>query len=91
MNKTRIFTITILIILFCSVNLLAQSEKTITGWSFGGVPAVAYNSDTGFLYGIVLELYNYGDGSYNPDYLYTTAPTSTRTTKGSGVNEIFFD
>jgi len=91
MNKTRIFTITILIILFCSVNLLAQSEKTITGWSFGGVPAVAYNSDTGFLYGIVLELYNYGDGSYNPDYLYTIAPTWTRTTKGSGVNEIFFD
>ena len=66
-------------------------QEAKTGWGFGGVPAVAYNSDTGFLYGIVFEAYNYGDGSHYPDYDYTIKPTWTRTTKGSGANELFFD
>jgi len=91
MKKTRVFIVLLVIIVMSTTILFSQSEKITTGWKFGGVPAVAYNSDTGFLYGIVLELYNYGDGSYNPDYFYTIAPTWTRTTKGSGVNEIFFD
>jgi hypothetical protein len=69
----------------------ASETQVSTGWKLGGVPALAYDSDTGFLYGIVLEVYNYGDGSYHPDYLYTIAPTWTRTTKGSGTNEVFFD
>ena len=71
--------------------VLAYGQEAKTGWGFGGVPAVAYNSDTGFLYGIVFEAYNYGDGAYYPDYDYTIKPTWTRTTKGSGANELFFD
>lgn len=83
-----------IIVLLCiavlSLNpLLAEEGKS--GWGFGGVPAVAYNSDTGFLYGIVFEAYNYGDGANYPDYDYTIKPTWTRTTKGSGENTLFFD
>ncbi|NQV49631.1 MAG: hypothetical protein HQ507_04005, partial [Candidatus Marinimicrobia bacterium] len=40
--------------------VFAYGQDAKTGWGFGGVPAVAYNSDTGFLYGIVFEAYNYG-------------------------------
>jgi len=71
--------------------VMALGQEAKSGWGFGGVPAVAYNSDTGFLYGIVFEAYNYGDGSHYPDYDYTIKPTWTRTTKGSGENTLFFD
>jgi len=74
-----------------SMSVVVGQDDNPTGWSFGGVPAVAYNSDTGFLYGAILDIYNYGDGSNYPDYKYTTRLTWTRTTKGSGENIIFFD
>lgn len=80
----------LLVLLILSV-AFAMGQEAKTGWGFGGVPAVAYNSDTGFLYGIVFEAYNYGDGSHYPDYDYTLKPTWTRTTKGSGENTLFFD
>ncbi|MBT4033693.1 MAG: BamA/TamA family outer membrane protein [Candidatus Marinimicrobia bacterium] len=80
----------LLVILIFSM-AFAYGQEAKTGWGFGGVPAVAYNSDTGFLYGIVFEAYNFGDGSNNPDYDYTLKPTWTRTTKGSGENKLFFD
>jgi outer membrane protein assembly factor BamA len=66
-------------------------QDTPTGWSFGGVPAIAYNSDTGFLYGAILNIYNYGDGSQYPDYRHSTYIEWSRTTKGSGKNIIQFD
>ncbi|MCF7824851.1 MAG: outer membrane protein assembly factor [Candidatus Marinimicrobia bacterium] len=79
----------VILLVVCVASALGQDAKT--GWGFGGVPAVAYNSDTGFLYGIVFEAYNFGDGSHYPDYDYTIKPTWTRTTKGSGENTLFFD
>lgn len=93
MNIRSIFTI---ILLTCLPLLLAaedaeDAEEQIAGWSFGGVPAIAYNSDTGFKYGAVLNIYNYGDGSQYPDYLYSIYLEWTRTTKGSGINTVFFD
>jgi hypothetical protein len=65
----------ILVIVFVialSMSMAVGQDDNPTGWSFGGVPAVAYNSDTGFLYGAILDIYNYGDGSKYPNYLYTT-------------------
>ncbi len=84
----------ILVVVFVialSMNVAVGQDDNPTGWSFGGVPAIAYNSDTGFLYGAILDIYNYGDGSKYPNYIYTTRLTWTRTTKGSGENKIFFD
>ena len=78
-------------IIALSMSIAVGQDEAPTGWSFGGVPAIAYNSDTGFLYGAILDVYNYGDGSNYPDYMYTTRLTWTRTTKGSGENVIFFD
>lgn len=84
----KILAVVFVIVLSTSVTV---GQDAPTGWSFGGVPAIAYNSDTGFLYGAILDIYNYGDGSKYPDYMYTTRLTWTRTTKGSGENIIFFD
>lgn len=70
---------------------LSFGQDAPTGWSFGGVPAIAYNSDTGFLYGAILNIYNYGDGSQYPDYRHSTYLEWSRTTKGSGKNILQFD
>ncbi|NHZ87381.1 MAG: BamA/TamA family outer membrane protein [Planctomycetia bacterium] len=84
----------ILVVVFVialSMGVAVGQDNNPTDWNIGGVPAIAYNSDTGFLYGAILDIYNYGDGSVYPDYIHTTRLTWTRTTKGSGENAIFFD
>ncbi len=80
----------LLCLLGLSLNLVAGEEGK-AGWSFGGVPAVAYNSDNGFTYGIILQPFHYGDGSLYPDYLFSIYTELSRTTKGGGINTIFFD
>lgn len=57
----------------------------------GVVPAIAYNSDLGLLYGIVTNLYHYGDGSNYPNYNHMLYLEWSRTTKGSGKNVIQYD
>ncbi|MBL6963882.1 MAG: hypothetical protein ISR55_08665 [Bacteroidetes bacterium] len=69
----------------------ASIEKTKTGWTFGLLPAVAFDSDLGFKYGGLINFYNFGDGSTYPDYLQSIYLEISRTTKGSGVNQLFFD
>lgn len=81
----------VFLVLILTLALVAEDENVKTGWSFGGVPAVAYDTDTGFKYGALANIYNYGDGSTYPEYLYSIYAEWSRTTKGSGVNEIFFD
>jgi outer membrane protein assembly factor BamA len=66
-------------------------EKIKKGWNFGVLPAVAFDSDIGFQYGIVANAYNYGDGTYYPSYKHALYVEWSRTTKGSGKNQIMFD
>ena len=39
-----------------------------TGWGFGALPAVSFNTDLGFQYGGLVNFYHYGDGSTFPKY-----------------------
>jgi len=73
-----------------STTLLAQ-ENTKEGFSFGLVPVVAYDSDIGFKYGGLTNLYWYGDGSTYPKYRHSLYLEWSRTTKGSGINQIIYD
>lgn len=68
-----------------------EDEKVKTGFSMGGVPAIAYDSDLGFLYGIILNFYHYGDGSNYPNYNHSLYMEWSRTTKGSGKNILEYD
>jgi outer membrane protein assembly factor BamA len=61
-----------------------------TGLEVGGVPAVNFDSDEGFGYGAVAELYQYGDGSGAP-YVWTVQPTVFLTTGGRRDLTLFFD
>ncbi len=68
-----------------------KKEKIKTGWTFGGVPAIAYDSDIGFKYGAVLNFYHFGDGSTYPKYRHSIYLEWSRTTKGSGINQFTYD
>ncbi|MDD3688184.1 MAG: BamA/TamA family outer membrane protein [Bacteroidales bacterium] len=75
---------------------IAQEKDTVnkeikTGWNFGLLPVVSYNSDLGFQYGLLTNFYNYGDGSTYPKYKHSIYAEVSRYTKGSGIYRLFYD
>jgi outer membrane protein assembly factor BamA len=68
-----------------------KKEKIKKGFSFGAVPAIAYDTDLGFKYGAIVNLYHYGDGSRYPEYEHSLYLEWSRTTKGNGINQIIYD
>ncbi|MBN1950474.1 MAG: hypothetical protein JW801_04680 [Bacteroidales bacterium] len=76
-----------------SADTTTSSEEGLkkSGWSWGAVPAIAYDSDIGFKYGGVLELWDYGDGSLYPDYENYFYFEWSNTTKGSQIWEFDYD
>lgn len=70
---------------------IAREKKIKTGWNFGPLPAVGYNSDLGFQYGALCEIYYFGDGSIFPQYLHKFYVEASLYTKGSGVFHVLYD
>lgn len=92
--------LSIFLALLFSASLIAQEadstsskkeDKVKTGFNIGGVPVVAYDSDIGFKYGALLNLYWYGDGSRYPQYDHSLYLEWSRTTKGNGINQITYE
>ncbi len=69
----------------------ASSQEIKTGWNFGALPALGFDSNLGLLYGGIISLYDYGDGSRYPDYNYNLYLQLSRYTKGSMDAIIYFD
>ena len=61
-----------------------------TGLQVGGVPALNYDADEGFGYGVVAALYQYGAGEVRP-YQWSLHPTVFLTTEGRRDFTLFFD
>ncbi len=79
---------------------VAQAEDTATtaepenpwdrdGYGFGGVPAINYNSDNGFGYGILGSIYRY-DGGTQP-YKWSSTLLLYMTTKGIHTHRVDLD
>jgi len=82
----------VLFALIMTMALPAQEKPVKTGWKFGGaLPAVSFDSDLGFQYGALFELFNYGDGSKYPDWYDHTYTEVSRYTKGSGIYRFMFE
>ncbi|MDP3912723.1 MAG: BamA/TamA family outer membrane protein [Bacteroidota bacterium] len=81
--------------IFLSLGLFSQTEKKEDlikkNWNFGALPAVTFDTDLGFQYGALVDLYNYGDGSRYPKYNHKFYFEVSRFTKGSGINRIYYD
>lgn len=87
--------VSFLFVVFITTLSFAQEEekkvKTKDGWSFGAVPAIAFDSDIGFKYGGLVNFYDYGDGTIYPKYRHSIYLEWSRTTKGSGINQFTYD
>ncbi|MFN8254676.1 MAG: hypothetical protein U0W24_03245 [Bacteroidales bacterium] len=68
-----------------------KKDKVKKGFSFGALPVIAYDTDVGFKYGALVNLYDYGDGSRYPEYDHSLYLEWSRTTKGNGINQIIYD
>jgi hypothetical protein len=66
-------------------------QKKRKRFNFSGLPVVAYDADMGFQYGIIANMFDYGDYSKYPEYRHAVKIEVSRFTKGSGVNQIFYD
>jgi outer membrane protein assembly factor BamA len=67
----------------------AQEGEGPTGRELAGLPALNFDADEGFGYGVVLELYDYADG--RQPYAYTVQPQVFFTTGGRRDLTLFFD
>lgn len=85
------------IVCFCiSMSLFAQDEKKEEqlikkNWNFGALPTITFDTDLGFQYGALVNLYDYGDGTRYPKYNHSLYFEVSRFTKGSGINRFYYD
>jgi outer membrane protein assembly factor BamA len=97
MERCKFFLIAFLLPCFLfaqtidSTGAQKKTEKIKTGWNLGALPVVGFNSDIGFQYGALANFYQYGNGSIYPKYYHSIYMEISRTTKGSGVNQLFYD
>ena len=68
----------------------ASAQVGPRGLEKSALPAINFNSDEGFGYGITAQAYHYGDGTVKP-YKYTIQPLLFLTTKGRRDLSVFFD
>lgn len=72
-------------------NSYEAAKDVKTGWNFGPLPAVGYNSDLGFQLGALCDIYYYGDGSVYPGYVHKFNVEASYYFKGAGNFHFFYD
>ena len=93
MNKKILSFFSLAALLVLSGRPVAAQERPAakTGWNFGPLPAVGFNTDLGFQMGALCDIYYYGDGAVYPDYVHKFNVEASYYTKGSGILHLFYD
>jgi hypothetical protein len=68
-----------------------EKDAIRTGWTFGILPSVGFDSDLGFQFGVLSNIYYFGDGSQYPDYLHSLYVEAAYTTKRYGIFRFHYD
>ena len=68
-----------------------EKDAVRTGWTFGILPSVGFDSDLGFQFGALSNIYYFGDGSQYPDYLHSLYIEAAYTTKRYGIFRFQYD
>ena len=96
--KRIIIGFTWLVLMWTACNVSAQENKAKvdsirikTGWNFGAIPTITFDTDQGFQYGAAVNFYNYGDGSAFPKYKHSLYFEISHFTKGSGIYRFYYD
>lgn len=89
-------SITLFLLLLMGSMIYAQTDgektqPTRTGWTFGALPSISYDSDLGFQYGALANIYYFGDGSTYPEYLHSIYLEASNTTMNSGLLRFYYD
>jgi len=84
-------TFSVLLISLLVVSLSAQEKTVKTGWNFGALPTITFDSDLGFQYGALVDLYQYGTGDIFPNYYHKLYLEVSKFTKGSGIYRFSYD
>jgi len=95
----KVIVLIALLILFVHLDLFSQAdsamlpvkEKKKKGWTWAGLPVVAYDADQGLQLGVLGQVFYYGDGSTYPEYKHTIYAECSWFTKGSAVYQLFYD
>jgi outer membrane protein assembly factor BamA len=100
MKYPQVGLITSLIFLFLLTSTLQaqeqeepEEEKVMKeGWKTGiPIPTISFDQDVGFQYGIALDLFDFGKPGIYPQYKHKFYIEWSRTTKGSGINRLYYD
>jgi len=84
-------TFSVLVLTLLVFPASAQESDVKSGWNFGVLPAITFDTDLGFQYGGLIDLYNYGTGDIYPDYYHKLYLEVSRFTKGSGIYRFNYD
>lgn len=68
----------------------AKTDSIKTGWNFGALPAISFDTDLGFQYGALVNFFDYGNGKRFPAYNHSLYFEVSRFTKGSGVYRFYY-
>lgn len=82
--------LTVLVLGLFILNASAQ-EIVKTGINVGPLPTIGYNSDLGWHYGLMSDIFWYGDGSKYPEYVWKLNVEASWYSKGNSVYHAFFD
>lgn len=70
----------------------AESKEVIKkGFSFGGIPIVAFDQDKGFQYGLMCNIYDFGKGEWYPNPRQQVYLEASWFTKGSQLYTLTYD
>ena len=96
--RLNLLLCTVLLLTICNIRCMAaeknskeKSDSIKTGWNFGALPAISFDTDLGFQYGALVNFYNYGDGKRFPAYNHSMYFEVSRYTKGSGVYRFYYN
>ena len=75
-----------------TVGVEEEKSRAKEGWKTGiPIPTISFDQDVGFQYGIALDLFDFGKPTIYPEYKHKFYFEWSRTTKGSGINRIYYD
>lgn len=69
----------------------SAQEVVKKGINFGPLPAIGFSTDLGMQYGLLSDIFWYGDGSTYPDYIWKANVEVSRYTKGNAIYHAYFD
>jgi outer membrane protein assembly factor BamA len=84
-------TITVVLMILACISVYSQDENIKTGWNLGALPAITFSTDLGFQYGVVVNLFDYGDGTKYPAYDQKFYFEVSRFTKGSSTYRLMYE